>query len=72
MVVCISQQALHKEMEHVREALQACNYPPLALNTLQNKISHKHNINNGQTTTGIHLATTTTTTTRMDQTNISP
>ena len=33
-VVCTNQQALHKEIEHIRKALQACHFPPWALNTL--------------------------------------
>ena len=37
-VVCTNQQALHKEMEHIRKALQACSFPPWALNTPHNKI----------------------------------
>ena len=41
-------------MEHIRKALQACNFPPWALNTLQNKFNHKHNIHNGQTSTDNH------------------
>ena len=38
-------------MEHIRKALQACNFPPQALNNLKYKFNHKHNIHNGQTTT---------------------
>ena len=34
-VVYTSQQALHKEMEHSRKALEACNFPSQALNTLK-------------------------------------
>ena len=49
-VVCTSQQVLHKAMEHIRKAIQTCNFPPWALNNLQNKFNHKHNIHNGQTT----------------------
>ena len=47
---CTSQQAIQKEMEHIRKALQACNFPPWACNNLQNKSNHKLNIHNGQTT----------------------
>ena len=36
-------------MEHIRKVLQACNFPPWALNTLQNKFNCKHN---GLTNTG--------------------
>ena len=39
-------------MEHIRKALQDCNFPPWALHDLQNKFTCKHNIHNGQTTTG--------------------
>ena len=38
-------------MEHTRKVLQAYNFPPWALNTLQNKFNCKHNIPNGQTST---------------------
>ena len=51
-VVCTSQQALCKEMEHIRKALQACNFPSWVPNTLQHKLNCKHNTHNGQTTTG--------------------
>ena len=51
-VVCTSQQILHKEMELIKKALQACNFLPWALHTPQNKFNCKHNIYNGQTTTG--------------------
>ena len=51
-VVCTSQQALHKEMEHIRKALQACNFPPWTVNNLQNIYNCKHNIHNAQTATG--------------------
>ena len=46
-VVCTRQQALPKEMKHIGNALQACNFPPWALNNLQNKFNLKHNIHNG-------------------------
>ena len=51
-VVCTNQQTLHKVMEHISKALLACNFPPWALNLLQNKLNHKHNTHSGQTTTG--------------------
>ena len=38
-------------MEHIRKALQACHFPPWALNTLEDKFNCKHNIHNGQTST---------------------
>ena len=38
-------------MGHIRKALQTCHFPPWALNTLQDKLNHKHNIHNGQTST---------------------
>ena len=47
-VVSTNQQSLHKELEHIRKALQACNFPPWVLNHLQNKFNCKQNINNGQ------------------------
>ena len=50
-VVSTNQQALHKEMEHIRKALQACSVPPWALHCLHNKFNHKHKIHNGQTST---------------------
>ena len=50
-IVCTNQQALHKEMEHIRKALEACNFPPWALNTLHDKFNCKHNIHNEQTST---------------------
>ena len=50
-VVYTSQQALHKEMEHIRKALQSHNFPPWALNILWDKFNCKHNIHNGQTST---------------------
>ena len=49
---CTSQQALHKEMECIREPDRACNFPPWALNTLQYKLNSKHNTHNGQTSSG--------------------
>ena len=47
-VVSTNQQALHKEMEHIRTPLQACSFPPWSLNSLHNKINCKHSIHNGQ------------------------
>ena len=32
--VTTNQQSLHKELEHIRKALQACSFPPWALNNL--------------------------------------
>ena len=46
-VVSTNQQTLHKELEHIRKALQACHFPSRTLNKLQHKFEHKHNINNG-------------------------
>ena len=40
-VVCTSKQALHKEMKHIWNSLQACNFPPLTLFTLQHKSNSK-------------------------------
>ena len=50
-IVCTNQYALHKEMDNIRKALQACSLPPWALNILHNKFNCKHNIHNGQTST---------------------
>ena len=47
-IIYTKQQALHKEVEHIRKALQACSFPQWALNSLHNKFNHKHNIQNGQ------------------------
>ena len=47
----ISQQDLHKELEHIRRASQVCSFPPQALNSLQHKFNCKHNIHNGQNST---------------------
>ena len=47
-IVSSNQQTLHKELEHIRKALQACSFPPCTLNKLQCKFNQKHNINNGQ------------------------
>ena len=40
--VSYSQEALHKELNHIKKALQACHFPPLALNQLQQKFERKH------------------------------
>ena len=50
-VVSTNQQSLHKELENKRKALQACSFPPWALNSLQHKCNCKHNIHSGQTST---------------------
>ena len=50
-VVSTNQQSLHKELEHIRKALQACSFPLWALNSLQYKFNCKHNIHNGQNST---------------------
>ena len=36
-------------MEHINKALQSCIFPPLAINTLQNKFNCKHNSHNEHT-----------------------
>ena len=41
-VVSTHQQTLHKELEHIRKALQTCNFSPWTLNKQQQKIDHKH------------------------------
>ena len=50
-IVSTNQQALHKEMEYIRKALQACSFPPWVLNSLHNKFNHIHNIHSGQNST---------------------
>ena len=45
-VVSANQQTLHKELGHIRKALQAWHFPPWTLNKLQQKFDLKHNINN--------------------------
>ena len=50
-VVSTNQQTLHKELEHIRKALQACSCPPWTLNKLQHIFNYKHKINNGQSST---------------------
>ena len=47
-VVCSNQHTLQEEMDHIRKALLACNFPSLALNSLHSKFNHKHNIHNIQ------------------------
>ena len=36
-------------VKHINKALQACNFPPWAINTLHNKFNCKHNSQNGHT-----------------------
>ena len=48
-VVCTSQQALQKEMEHTNKALLARNFTQWAINILHNKFNHKHNSHNEHT-----------------------
>ena len=50
-IVSTNQQSLQKELEHIRNVLQACSFPPWALNSLQHKFNCKHNIHNGQNST---------------------
>ena len=45
-VVSTNKQILHKGLEHIKKALQACSFPTWTLNKLQQKFNHKHNINN--------------------------
>ena len=59
-VVCTSQQALQKEMEHINKALQACNFPPWAINTLHNKFNCKTTVTMDTETTQQPKQTTTT------------
>ena len=49
--VISTKQAVYEEMEHLRKALQACSFPPWALNSLQYKFNCKYNIHNGQNST---------------------
>ena len=46
-VVLSNQKALHKTLDHIKRALQACKYPPWALYQLQHKFTRKHNNNQG-------------------------
>ena len=41
-VVSNNQQSLHQEPDHIREALQSCNFPTWALNKLQQNFECKH------------------------------
>ena len=45
-----NQQMLHKELDYIKKALQACHFPPWILNKLQHKFKCKHNTNNGPNT----------------------
>ena len=47
IVVSTTQQAIHKELEHIGKALQACHFPPWMLNKLQQKFECKHSIDHG-------------------------
>ena len=42
MVVSNSQQSLHKELDHIRKALQSCHFPTWALNNLQQNFECMH------------------------------
>ena len=44
-IVSSNQKALHMELNHIRRALQACQFPPWELNQLQQKSEGKHNNN---------------------------
>ena len=44
-IVSSNQKALHKELDHIKRALWACQFPPWALNQLQQKFTRKHNNN---------------------------
>ena len=45
-MVSSNQQSLHKELEHIRKALQACHFPTWTLNKLQQNYECKHYTNN--------------------------
>ena len=44
-IVSHRQWTLKKELDHIREALQACHFPSWSLNKLQQKFEHKHQTN---------------------------
>ena len=66
-VVCTSQQALYKEMEHIRKAQQTCNFQQWVVNTLEKRFTA-----NTASTMDKHPLTTNLTTTTVDQTTTSP
>ena len=45
-LVSHSQKSVHKELDQIRQALQACHFPTWTLNRLQEKSKHKHQTNN--------------------------
>ena len=49
-VVSSNQQALNKELEHIRKALHCCHFPNWAFNKLQHNFQNRHH-NNSETTT---------------------
>ena len=69
--VSTNQQSLHKELEHIKKALQVCSFTPWALNSLQHKFNCNHNIHNEQNSTdnqpNNNSGTITTTTTHQQQ-----
>ena len=50
--VSSNQEALHKELHHIRRALQACTFPPWAYYQLQQKFESEHNNNQESSHTG--------------------
>ena len=54
-VVSTNQPTLHKELEHIRKALQACHFPTWTLNKLQYKFKCKYNTNMGPNTSDNNL-----------------
>ena len=42
-IVSFNQEAFHKELNHIKRAFQACQFPPQALSQLQQKFENKHN-----------------------------
>ena len=39
---CTDPGLLQRELQHLRKALQKCNYPPLAINKVQNKVTNNN------------------------------
>ena len=53
-VVSHNQKSLHKELDHIRKALQASHFPTWMLNRLQQKFECKHQTNNEPSSMDIH------------------
>ena len=50
-IVSSNQQALNKELEHIRKALHCCHFPTWELNKLQQNFQHRHYNSSESTTT---------------------